>query len=95
MKHKVILFVSVLAVAGGVYAAVHMHHNYVHQQTVQAAHTAIVQAQEASKQKADAATQQKQLEEAIAKLEANCQRNYDNMAAYAKQHIPVSGCTLQ
>lgn len=83
-----------MAVTGSAYAAFRLHREYIGQQTAMAAHTASVQAQKDAQQKLRAEQAQEQLTLSIAKLEAACQRNYDNMTTYAKQHIPDAGCTL-
>jgi hypothetical protein len=94
MKHTIILLCLLLALAGSGYAAFRLHREYIGQQTANAAHTAFVQAQQASEARKTSIKAQQQLEMSIAKLEAACKRNYDNIPAATKAHIPASGCTL-
>ncbi len=99
MKHFLPLAVLTAVVIGGSYTAVHSHHDYTHQLTLQNAQAAAVRAKTALKVQAQAKSTAKKLQVAntdIVLLVAQCKQGqaaYNLLTSYQKRLVKAPYCS--
>jgi hypothetical protein len=99
MKYFLPLTILTVAVAGGLFLDVNAHHDYIHQLTIQNAHTAAVRAKAVLKTQAQAQSTAKKLQVAntdIVLLVAQCkegQAAYNLLTPSQKPHAKEPYCS--
>lgn len=98
MKHTIVVLLCVLAVCGGLYTAVKVHRDYIHQETVQAVKTADMQAKRTHMEQQAVVREKAKTQDTIAQLEAGCHEGlaaYNNLTTYAKARMVKPVCPLE
>lgn len=97
MRHKIVLLLSLLAVAGGLYLAVSAHRGYISQLNLQSAKAAAIRAEQTLKAELQAHQDAVKQQEEINNLQQQCQNGaiaYAMLTPVQRDHVVKPNCSL-